>query len=110
MPQIIFRRIYIFSFNFTLLIFIFLFSGINFYFKTIHDTDLNPGMTNRFDGYLVMRKYETCDASVFAALADDSVEWWITDLNAPASYTTHKQGYYKNDVPNKKKTFTLGYA
>ena len=67
-------------------------------------------MTSRFDGYLVMRKYETCDVTALAALADDSVEWWITDLNAPGSYKTHKQGYYKNDVPNKKKTFTLGFA
>jgi len=78
--------------------------------QTIHDVELTPGMTNQFDGYLVMRKYETCDASVLAAMADDSVSWWFTDLNQPDYYTTHHTGYFKSDVSNKKKTFTLGYS
>jgi len=77
--------------------------------QTIHDADLNPGMQSQYDGYLVMRKYQSCDASVLEKFADPSVNWYFTDLTCGDCYTSHMSGYYKNDVSNKKKTFTLGY-
>jgi len=77
--------------------------------QTIHDADNNPGMQSVYDGYLVMRKYASCDASVLEKFADPSVNWYFTDLTCVGCYTTHMNGYYKSDVSNKKKTFTLGY-
>lgn len=78
--------------------------------QSIHDADNNLGMTNKYDGYMVIRKYLTCDASIMAMFDDPSVWWYVSDLSCTDCYTTHNMGYYKDDVSNKKKTFTLGYS
>merc|ERR1711920_504093 len=86
-------------------------NAINFAIsQTIHDGSLNPGMRSIYDGYLVMRKYESCDASVLEKFADPSVVWYVQDLSCEDCYTAHQGGYYKSDVSNKKKTFTFGYS
>jgi len=77
--------------------------------QTIHDADKNPGMQSSFDGYLVMRNYESCDHSVLALFDDPSVNWYFNDLGCEDCYTTHNTGYFKSNVSNKRKTFTLGY-
>ena len=78
--------------------------------QTIHDANKNPGMPiGGHDGYLVLRKYGSCDASVLSLFEDDSVNWYVADLGCADCYTTHNTGYFKSDVSARKKTFTLGY-
>ena len=78
--------------------------------QTIHDKDNNPGMpAGGHDGYIVIRKFGSCDQTVMAAFADPSVTWEMTDFSCGDCYTPHQGGYFKDDVSNKKKTFTLGY-
>jgi len=78
--------------------------------QTVHDADKNPGMQTSYDGFLLVRKYGSCDASVMEKFADPSVNWWFTDLKCADCYTTHHTGYYKSDTPNKRKSFTMGYT
>jgi len=79
--------------------------------QTIHDAEKNPGMpAGGHDGYIVIRKYNSCDHTVMEKFADPSVTWEMTDFTCGDCYTSHQGGYFKNDVANKKKTFTLGYS
>jgi len=67
-------------------------------------------MPDSYDGYLVMRQYQSCDASVLALFEDESVSWYFNDLGCADCYTSLGEGYYKSDTPNRKKTFTIGYS
>merc|ERR1719238_211496 len=79
--------------------------------QTIHDAEKNPGMpAGGHDGYIVIRKYNSCDHTVMEKFADPSVTWEMTDFTCGDCHTSHQGGYFKNDVANKKKTFTLGYS
>ena len=80
--------------------------------QTIHDGSDPPkaGMpADGHDGYIVIQKFGLCNQSVMAAFADDSVTWHVSDFTCADCYEPHQGGYFKDDVPNKKKTFTFGY-
>lgn len=78
--------------------------------QTVHDADKVPGMQLEYDGYLVMRKYASCDDTVLAKFADPSVDFHFTDYLCSDCYTTHHTGYHKTDTAAKKRTFTVGYS
>merc|ERR1712130_155597 len=49
--------------------------------QTIHDAEKNPGMpAGGHDGYIVIRKYNSCDHTVMEKFADPSVTWEMTDF------------------------------
>ena len=66
-------------------------------------------MSNKFDGYLVLRKFGTCDAQVLEKLTHPKVEFYFNDLKCADCYRSLEKPYFKDNVPNRKKTFTLGY-
>ena len=74
--------------------------------QTIFNGD-EKGMEAEYDGYLLMRKYGSCNSNVLEKFM--TAKWWFTDVKCSNCYTSKSGYYFKQDVANKRKTFTLGY-